>query len=222
MPYTHLLFDHDGVLVNTEHLYLQAIQEQLATLEIVLSEAVYLKGMAYGADPWALVRETGCDEATIDDLRDARDAGYQQLLRSQAIDIAGADQVIAELARHFKLAIVTTSRDDDFDLIHGLNGYPVTERTPRIVEHMDFVLKRSHYQNSKPDPEPYRLALKRFGIEPVQALVIEDSERGLRSAVAAGIDCAAVSHPFTASQNFDQARYRFSDLSALKRFLLNQ
>jgi beta-phosphoglucomutase-like phosphatase (HAD superfamily) len=222
VPYTHLLFDHDGVLVNTEHLYLQAIQEQLATLEIVLSEAVYLKGMAYGADPWALVRETGCDEATIDDLRDARDAGYQQLLRSQAIDIAGADQVIAELARHFKLAIVTTSRDDDFDLIHGLNGYPVTERTPRIVEHMDFVLKRSHYQNSKPDPEPYRLALKRFGIEPVQALVIEDSERGLRSAVAAGIDCAAVSHPFTASQNFDQARYRFSDLSALKRFLLNQ
>ena len=126
MPYTHLLFDHDGVLVNTEHLYLQAIQEQLATLEIVLSEAVYLKGMACGADPWALVRETGCDEATIDDLRDARDAGYQQLLRSQAIDIAGADQVIAELARHFKLAIVTTSRDDDFDLIHGLNGYPVT------------------------------------------------------------------------------------------------
>ena len=222
MSYTHLLFDHDGVLVNTEHLYLQAIQEQLATLEIVLSEAVYLKGMVYGADPWALVRETGCDEATIDDLRDARDAGYQQLLRSQAIDIAGADQVIAELARHFKLAIVTTSRDDDFDLIHGLNGYPVTERTPRIVEHMDFVLKRSHYQNSKPDPEPYRLALKRFGIEPVQALVIEDSERGLRSAVAAGIDCAAVSHPFTASQNFDQARYRFSDLSALKRFLLNQ
>jgi beta-phosphoglucomutase-like phosphatase (HAD superfamily) len=169
-----------------------------------------------------LARETGCDEAAIDDLRDARDAGYQQLLRSQAIDIAGADQVIAELARHFKLAIVTTSRDDDFDLIHGLNGYPVTERTPRIVEHMDFVLKRSHYQNSKPDPEPYRLALKRFGIEPVQALVIEDSERGLRSAVAAGIDCAAVSHPFTASQNFDQARYRFSDLSALKRFLLNQ
>jgi beta-phosphoglucomutase-like phosphatase (HAD superfamily) len=77
VPYTHLLFDHDGVLVNTEHLYLQAIQEQLATLEIVLSEAVYLKGMAYGADPWALVRETGCDEATIDDLRDARDAGYQ-------------------------------------------------------------------------------------------------------------------------------------------------
>ena len=65
MPYTHLLFDHDGVLVNTEHLYLQAIQEQLATLEIVLSEAVYLEGMAYGADAWALAREPGCDVGGI-------------------------------------------------------------------------------------------------------------------------------------------------------------
>jgi beta-phosphoglucomutase-like phosphatase (HAD superfamily) len=222
VSYTHLLFDHDGVLVNTEPLYLQAIQEQLAKLGIVLSEAEYLKGMAYGADPWALARETGCDETAIDDLRDARDACYQQLLQTQSIEIVGADAVIAELARHFTLAIVTTSRDVDFDLIHGLNGYPLTERTPRIVEHMDFVLKRSHYQNSKPDPEPYLLALHRFGIEAAQALVIEDSERGLRSAVAAGIDCAVVDHPFTASQHFDRARYRFPDLKALKAFLLHQ
>ena len=129
--------------------------------------------------------------------------------------------MIAELARHFTLAIVTTSRDVDFDLIHGLNGYPLTERTPRVVEHMDFVLKRSHYQNSKPDPEPYLLALHRFGIEAAQALVIEDSERGLRSAVAAGIDCAVVDHPFTASQHFDQARYRFQNLVDLQSFLLS-
>lgn len=222
MSYTHLLFDHDGVLVNTEHLYLQAIQEQLATLGIDLAESDYIEGMADGTDPWVLARKAGCDEAAINDLRDARDAGYQRLLRTKPIEIAGANQVIAELAHHFKLAIVTTSRDEDFDLIHGLNGYPVTQRTPRIVEHMDFVLKRSHYQNSKPDPEPYLLALKRFGIESAQALVIEDSERGLRSAVAAGIDCAAVNHPFTASQNFDKARYRFSDLTAMKAFLLDQ
>ena len=85
---------------------------------------------------------------------------------------------------------------------------------------MDFVLKRSYYQNSKPDPQPYLLALSRFGIEPSQALVIEDSERGLRSAVAAGIDCAAIYHPFTARQRFAKARYRFADLAELKQFLL--
>lgn len=220
MSYTHLLFDHDGVLVNTEPLYLQAIQEQLATLGITLRETDYIQNMAVGADPWALARAAGCDEAMVDQLRDARDARYQELLRTRPITIEGVDGLIAELAEHFQLAIVTTSRDVDFDLIHAPDGQPRTSTTPDVVRYMDFVLKRSHYQNSKPDPQPYLLALSRFGIEPSQALVIEDSERGLRSAVAAGIDCAVIYHPFTAGQRFAKAKYRFADLGELKQFLL--
>ena len=220
MTYTHLLLDHDGVLVNSEPLYLLAIQEQLASLGIELKEADYIQDMAIGADPWRMARAAGCDENAIDRLRSARDARYQELLSTRPIRIPGVDNVICELAEHFQLAIVTTSRDQDFDLIHGLGGYPRTTATPDVVRHMEFVLKRSHYQNSKPDPEPYLLALSRFGIEPSKALVVEDSERGLRSAVAAGIHCAAVYHPFTADQDFTMARYRFGDLGELKHFLL--
>ena len=87
MSYTHLLFDHDGVLVNTEPLYLLAIQEQLVTLGITLRETDYIQNMAVGADPWALARAAGCDEAMVDQLRDARDARYQQLLRTRPITI---------------------------------------------------------------------------------------------------------------------------------------
>ena len=220
MTYTHLLFDHDGVLVNTEPLYLQAIQEQLVALGIDLLAADYIKNMAVGADPWVLARAAGCDEATVDKLRDERDTRYQELLRSKPISIPGVNTVIAELAKRFKLAIVTTSRDEDFDLIHGLSGQPNSAATPDVARYMQFILKRSHYKNSKPDPEPYLLALSRFGIEPEQALVIEDSERGLRAAVAAGIDCAAVFHPFTASQDFTEAKYRFANLRELQDFLL--
>jgi beta-phosphoglucomutase-like phosphatase (HAD superfamily) len=221
VAYTHLLFDHDGVLVNTEPLYLQAIQEQLATLKITLAEADYIQNMAVGADPWKPARQAGCDEAAVHQLRLARDKRYQELLRSRPIRIAGADAVVAELAAHFNMAIVTTSRDEDFDLIHGLDGGPKTTHTPDVVRHMDFVLKRSDYRNSKPDPEPYLLALSRFDIDPETALVVEDSERGLRSAVAAGIDCAAIYHPFTAAQNFAKARYGFANLQALRQFLLS-
>ena len=48
------------------------------------------------------------------------------------------------------MAIVTTSKAVDFNLIH---------RDRTIVTHMDFVLTREDYTNSKPDPEPYELAL---------------------------------------------------------------
>ena len=51
MTYTHLLLDHDGVLVNSEPLYLLAIQEQLTSLGIELKEADYIQNMAIGADP---------------------------------------------------------------------------------------------------------------------------------------------------------------------------
>ena len=48
------------------------------------------------------------------------------------------------------------------------------------------------------------------------ALVVEDSSRGLRSAVAVGIDCAIVYNEFTKSHDFSQAHYRIQTLAELK------
>ena len=70
----------------------------------------------------------------------ARDARYQELLSIRPIRIPGVDDVICELAKHFQLAIVTTSRDQDFDLIHELGGFPRTTVTPDVVRYMKFIL----------------------------------------------------------------------------------
>ena len=83
------------------------------------------------------------------------------------------------------------------------------------MRHTDFVLTREAYQRSKPRPDPYLAALARYGIGPSKALAVEDSQRGLRAAVAAGLDCAAVHHPFTASQDFSLATYRVASLAEL-------
>jgi HAD superfamily hydrolase (TIGR01509 family) len=61
---------------------------------------------------------------------------------------------------------------------------------------MDFVLVREDYSLAKPHAEPYLTGLKRFGATKEEALVVEDSSRGLQSAVAAGIDCAVVYSDF--------------------------
>jgi HAD superfamily hydrolase (TIGR01509 family) len=57
---------------------------------------------------------------------------------------------------------------------------------------MDFVIVREHYRFAKPHPEPYLTGLRRFGATKAESLVVEDSSRGLNSAVAAGIDCVIV------------------------------
>ncbi|WP_245922855.1 HAD family hydrolase [Paractinoplanes atraurantiacus] len=205
-----MLFDHDGVLVDTEHWYFKAGERALADIGVALDRDRYLRDMAQGLGTWAQARAAGVDEQTISRQRRVRDEYYQEYLRTEAIEIDGVEEVLAELSRHVRMAIVTTAKRADFDLIHEKR---------RIRHFMEFVLVREDYELSKPHPEPYLTALKRFGATREEALVVEDSSRGLRSAVAAGIDCAVVHNDFTRSQDFSQATYRIDTLRNLQEII---
>ncbi|MDQ0372623.1 HAD superfamily hydrolase (TIGR01509 family) [Cellulomonas humilata] len=206
-----ILFDHDGVLVDTEHWYFTAGERALAEIGVRLDKEQYLLDMASGAGTWVQAKAAGISDGTIDRLRRIRDGYYQEYLRTEPIEIDGVVEALAELSPYVRMAIVTTSKREDFELIH---------RGRHIRQHMDFVLVRDDYARAKPDPEPYVTALQRFGAEKHEALVVEDSSRGLRSAVAAGIDCAIVDNTFTRSQDFSQATYRIHSLAELKGVVL--
>jgi HAD superfamily hydrolase (TIGR01509 family) len=208
---SYVLLDHDGVLVDTEQWYFEAGRRALAEVGVELDEASYLRDMARGAGTWTQAREAGVDEATIDRLRVARDAYYQEHLRTEPIEIDGVVEALAELAPYVRMAIVTTAKRADFELIHAGR---------QIVPFMDFVLVREDYRHSKPHPEPYATALRRFGAAAEEAVVVEDSARGLASAVAAGIDCVVVHHEFTATQDFSAATHRIGSLAELRSLVL--
>lgn len=209
----YLLLDHDGVLVDTEHWYFKAGERALAEIGVVLDKEQYLEDMSQGAGTWAQALAAGVDDQTIDRLRDVRNAYYQDYLRTEAIEIDGVVEALAELSQHVRMAIVTTSKREDFELIH---------QGRQIRQYMDFVLVRDDYVRPKPDPEPYLTALNRFGAAKKEALVVEDSSRGLRSAVAAGIDCAVVHNDFTRSQDFSMARHRIQMLADLKDIIVER
>ncbi len=86
---------------------------------------------------------------------------------------------------------------------------------------MDFVLVREDYKFAKPHPEPYLTGLKRLGATKEETLIVEDSPRGLNSALAAGIDCVIVHNDFTKAHDFSQASYRIETLIELKDIVLN-
>ncbi len=211
--YTHILFDNDGVLVDTEPLYFRATQMCVADLGIELRLPQYLSLMADGKSAWELARALGASELEIEQGRKRRNSLYREFLDSEPIDIEGVEDVLADLARNYRIAIVTTSRAEDFELIHRHRG---------IVSLVDFVLTRATYEHSKPHPDPYLTALKRFGIGPDVALAVEDSQRGLRSAIAAGLDCAVVYNPFTSDHDFSQATYQITCLADLTPHVLNR
>ncbi len=207
-----MLFDHDGVLVDTERWYYRAGERALADIGFTVDQDDYLRDMNQGLGTWARARAAGIDDQTIDRQREVRDAYYQEYLRSEPIEIDGVVDALAELTPHVRMAIVTTAKRADFELIHEHR---------QITRFMDFVLVREDYRLAKPHPEPYLTGLKRFEATPDETLVVEDSSRGLGSAVAAGIDCVVVHHDFTQSGDFSQARFRIGSLTELKDLVLN-
>lgn len=208
----YILFDHDGVLVDTEFWYYKAGERALADIGLTLDQDQYLRNMTQSMGTWAQARAAGIDEQTISRQRAVRDVYYQEYLRTEDIEIEGVVETLAELSKYVRMAIVTTARRVDFEMIHEKR---------QITQFMDFILVREDYNLAKPHPEPYLTGLKRFGATKEETLVVEDSSRGLNSAVAAGIDCAIVYNDFTKSHDFSQASYRIETLIELKDIILN-
>jgi HAD superfamily hydrolase (TIGR01509 family) len=208
----YVLFDHDGVLVDTEFWYYRAGERALADIGLTLEKDQYLRDMNQGLGSWAQARAAGIDEQTISRLREVRNGYYQEYLRTEDIEIYGVVEALAELSKYVRMAIVTTAKRVDFEVIHEKR---------QVRQFMDFVLVREDYKLAKPHPEPYLTGLKRFGAAREETLVVEDSSRGLNSAVAAGIDCVIVYNDFTRADDFSQASYRIEALSELKDIILN-
>ena len=191
-----ILFDHDGVLVDTEFWFYKAGERALADIGFIMDRDQYLRDMIQGMATWAQAKAAGVDEQTISRQRRIRNTYYQEYLRTEDIEIDGVLETLDVLAGRYRMGIVTTSKPADFALIHEKRS---------ILDHMEFCLTREDYERSKPHPEPYLKGLQRFGATAAETVVIEDSARGLNSAIAAGIDCIVVANEFTATHDLSQA-----------------
>ena len=205
-----ILFDHDGVLVEPAPWYYEATRLAVASLGVELDLPSYLQDMATGGTAWEQARSKGASDAEVVRQRDYRNQLYQEFLRTRDIEIQHVGETLDALSRNYQMAIVTTARKPDFVLIHEDRD---------IVRHMDFVLANGDYARAKPAPDPYLTALERFGADKGAAIVVEDSERGLRAAVAAGIDCVVVANSFTKGQDLSAATWHIDALTELPALL---
>jgi HAD superfamily hydrolase (TIGR01509 family) len=193
-----IFWDNDGVLVETEHLYFQATQQVLASVGIPLTQEQYLElFLVQGRGAWHLAEEHGIGPGDIDHLRNERNALYGDLLAQATRLTPDIVRVLDALHGKYVMGVVTSSRKDHFDLIH---------RTTGLLKYFEFVLTASDFSRVKPDPEPYLRAVDRSGVGPAACVAIEDSERGLESAMRAGISCIVVPTALTQGGNFAGAQ----------------
>jgi HAD superfamily hydrolase (TIGR01509 family) len=194
MRKTAIFWDNDGVLVDTEVLYYEANRQVLAGLGVELTveqfRELYMKDTIGG---WHLA---GLSPAAMEEKRSERNRVYSDLLRTRSFAVPGAAEVLEALAGRLATGIVTSSRRDHFELIHARTGFG------RFFE---FVVSCDDVRNTKPDPEPYLRALELSGRRPVECLAVEDSERGLAAAKAAGLECWVIPTALTRDGDFRTA-----------------
>ncbi|AXH09465.1 HAD family hydrolase [Malaciobacter halophilus] len=205
-----ILFDNDGVLVETEMWYYQANYDILKTIGITLEFDTYQEIMIRGGTAWELALHKGIKKSQVDKLREKRDKLYQHFIQTKDITINGVIQTLEELSKRYKMAIITTARRVDFELIH---------KNRNIVDFMEFTLCVEEYEKAKPHPAPYLAGLKKFNTTSNKAIIVEDSQRGLDSAYAANIDCIIVKNEFTKSHNFEKAKHFIDKFEDLKKLL---
>lgn len=207
-----LLFDNDGVLVDTEALYHRANRDVLATVGVDLDEAAYVEYyLRQGIGAFHLAEARGLSPGEIVALRESRNRRYNELVANEDILIPGVFELVRRLAERYRLAIVTSAEPEPFARTHARTG---------LLPFFELVLTRADCVRAKPHPDPYLQAVERLGTPRGQCLVIEDSERGLRAAKAAGLACWVVPSGLTVGGDFSAADAVWPDLAAAAGRLL--
>ena len=208
---THLLWDNDGILVDTEQFYFQATRDVLRPMGVELTQELYVelflrqsKGIGH------FKSEAGIDEAALQKLRSERDEIYVRYIRSEARLMPDVQECLEFLGNHFVMSVVTSTPRAHLDVLHS--KYDLGRHFERVITSEDYTL-------SKPHPEPYLTAMNKLGVSPDQCAAIEDSERGLQAAVAAGLRCIVVPTEITSGGDFSAAHRVLDSLSELESVL---
>jgi len=179
-PTKAILWDNDGVLVDTERWFFEANRRELAALGVEVSwqdfETINLRRGE------SLLPLSGLTGDELSNLYARRDALYSEFLRSEKLTMPGMEPLLGRLRARgdLSMGIVTSCHREHFEIIHDGSG---------ILPHIDFVLANEDYDRGKPHPDGYLAGLERTGLTAKNCLAVEDSPRGIASARTAGLSC---------------------------------
>ena len=207
--YRAILWDNDGVLVETEKWYYEATKLVMEKEGYHLNLDKYRETfLQHNTGAWHLLENS--NNYYINSLRNKRNSIYSTFLQTKDIYIEYLTNILDELYNSYKMGIVTSSRKDHFDIIH---------KRSNILKYFDFVITSDDFSKSKPNPEPYLLGIAKTGYDASECVVIEDSERGVFSAKKANLFCIAIPNDMTVDSDFSKADIVINDIHDIRKYL---
>ncbi len=186
-----LLFDLDGLLVDSEPLQFGSYRQALGQFGVSLDLNAWIQWHSVEASTTRWIKDQGL-EVDPEAVRAIKKAHYDHLVANELELKPGAQELVEKCAHEFELGVVSSSRRES---IEGcLAKFDLQKKFSMLVSGAE--LKRS-----KPYPDSYLEALKLLNMAPENALALEDSVTGFRAATAAGINCVVCPDHFIPKSN---------------------
>ena len=188
MPPRAVLFDFDGVIVDTENVHVAAWQRTLSRMGWELSDEAALRAAEID-DRVFLTELFAARKIERPDL-DGWLGRKQELTESMLADAPqvypGVSSLVEALrSKGVRLGIVTTTWRRNVEIVLQVSN---------LAGAFEVIIAKEDVEAVKPAPEGYRLALDRLKISTAEAVAIEDSPTGVEAARAAGLRVVAVGH----------------------------
>ena len=182
--YRALLFDLDGTLAETDSQHLPTWVDTLEPYGVEVDEEFYrnrISGRSTGDVVRALLPDLTDEQGSS--IGEAKEASFRERA-SELEPLPGLiDFVERGRERGMQIALVTNAPEENVEAIL---------LALKLRDFFDAVVLADDVEAVKPDPAPYRAALKKTNVPPEEALAFEDSVSGISSSVAAGIPTVGI------------------------------
>ena len=183
---TSVIFDMDGLMLDTEKIYAQVNQEGFESIGIEFTMDDYLKYVGVGEkETLQMYEEAIGDREAAEALLAREDKRYLEIIKDQAPDLK--DDLIKVLdtlvAKNIDCYVASSSNIKTVEYLLETTG---------IRKYFKGVLGGDQVENAKPDPEIYLKVVADFNLDKEKTIVLEDSIHGVNAAYQAGLDVIMV------------------------------
>ena len=189
-----VLFDMDGVIVDSNPFHKIAFEQFLARYQISLTDE-QLKAHVYGktnkeAMPYIFKKELSPTE--LDERAEEKEAIFRGIYKKDIQPVEGLVPFLQMLkAQGVPTAVGTSAPTANLHFILD---------SLHLKPYFDALLDSTHVTHGKPDPEIYLKSAQELGVEPKHCLVIEDSLAGVQAGLNAGMKVMGITTTHTAEE----------------------
>jgi HAD superfamily hydrolase (TIGR01509 family) len=208
-----LIFDMDGLMIDSERLYFAAEREMAASYgKDLRDEQLWPLMGRKPIESLRLLRGILGIETSPEELLEWRNRLMLEKMGRDLGAMPGLFEILDAFHGRVKLAVATGAQREFLDIALD---------TLRIRGRFDVLQTADGLERGKPDPEIYRIACRRLGLPPGECVVLEDARNGVLAGKAAGCPVIAVPSDYTRGQDFSEADWVEPDLFAASHRIEN-